>query len=115
MHVLHAADDPPTETLDRVVALLAGYDAVDDRWLDRLPALRMVVTHSAGYDMVDMEAAAARQLWVANLPHAATEEVAVHALTMALTLIRRLPTFDRDVRAGVWDSSTVHRLGCLPR
>jgi phosphoglycerate dehydrogenase-like enzyme len=102
VEVLSVADDPDVDSLSRVVALLTGYDPVDDGWLDRLPALRMVATHSAGFDMVDLHAARRRGLWVANIPGAATDEVAVHALAMVLSLIRRLPAFDRDVRAGRW-------------
>jgi len=109
--VLDVQDDPPAEALERVVALMAGYDRVDAELLDRLPGLRLVVTHSSGYDMVDLDAAAERGLWVSNLPSAATGEVAVHALAMALALVRRLPELDRDVRAGRWLADRQH----LPR
>ena len=108
---LDAADEPISSDLERVVALLIGYDPVGPEWLDRLPALRLIATHSAGYDMVDVEAVRARGLWLANLPAAATREVAVHALAMALALIRRLPAYDADVRQGRW----THPPGPLPR
>ncbi|NJC74072.1 C-terminal binding protein [Planosporangium thailandense] len=100
--VLDIADDPSPRDLERVVALLVGYDRIGPDWLDRLPALRLIATHSAGYDMVDVDAVRERGLWLANLPAAATDEVATHALTMALALVRRLPQYDRDVRQGRW-------------
>jgi len=84
------------------VALLVGYATVDAALLDRLPRLRILATLSAGYDMVDTEAALARGLWVCNLPDAATEDVAVHALASALSLIRHLPQADAVVRTGGW-------------
>ncbi|MFE9970878.1 C-terminal binding protein [Streptomyces hirsutus] len=85
------------------VALIVGYARVDTALLDRLPALRMIATMSAGYDMIDTAEAARRGLWVTNLPAAATEDVAVHAFACALSLIRRLPQADAVVRAGGWN------------
>jgi D-3-phosphoglycerate dehydrogenase len=88
----------------RVVALMVGYQHVGDDLFNRLPELRVVATHSAGYDMVDLDAARRHGLWVCNLPDGAAEEVAVHAFAMALAVLRRLPDFDQCVRAGRWDS-----------
>ncbi|MGH3450802.1 MAG: C-terminal binding protein [Haloechinothrix sp.] len=88
--------------LARVVALLVGYDKAGDDWFDQLPALRVVSTHSAGVDMVDVAAAHRRGLRVAHLAGGATSEVATHALAMALALIRRLPMLDTAVRRGRW-------------
>lgn len=85
--------------------LLIGYTRVDERLLSGLPRLRLVCTQSAGVDTVDLEAAAQRGIWVANVPGAASEEVASHALAMALSLLRGLPFLDRQVRAGGWDGT----------
>lgn len=90
-------------------ALLLGYAAVDRSLLARLPALRIIATQSVGHDMVDLEACRERGIWVSNVPGAATEEVAAHALAMTLALLRGLPQLDRDVRAGMWDG-TRHEL-----
>jgi phosphoglycerate dehydrogenase-like enzyme len=115
VEVLHLADDrtdaPTDDQLQRVVALLVGYGSVGAALLDRLPALRLVATHSAGVDMVDVAEVRARGLWLANLPDGATEEVASHAFAMALALVRRLPRFDQEVREGRWDSDA----SLLPR
>lgn len=103
IQVLDTVDEPGQPQLDNVVALLAGYDPVGSELFEQLPALRLVVTHSVGFDMVDVDAVRDRGLWLANLPGAATEEVASHALAMALSLTRRLLDFDREVRAGRWE------------
>ncbi|MFJ6559287.1 C-terminal binding protein [Streptomyces sp. NPDC091412] len=84
------------------VALIVGYACVDEALLDRLPRLRVLATMSAGYDMIDAAAARRRGLWVTNLPGTATEDVAVHALASALSLVRRLPQADAVVRGGGW-------------
>jgi phosphoglycerate dehydrogenase-like enzyme len=89
------------------VALLIGYARVDAALLAALPRLGIVATQSVGVDMVDLDAAARRGVWVSHVPGAATEEVAVHALAMGLALLRGLPLLDRAVRAGRWDSAAL--------
>ncbi|ANH38250.1 Glycerate dehydrogenase [Nocardioides dokdonensis FR1436] len=98
---------------DRVAALAAdasvlliGYSVVDAALLDRLPQLRLVCTQSAGVDTVDLAAAAARGVQVAHVPDGATDDVAGHALAMALALVRGLPFLDRQVREGQWDGTS---------
>jgi phosphoglycerate dehydrogenase-like enzyme len=100
-------DDPPRIHADAAgaAALLIGYTRVDAALLAGLPGLELVATQSVGFDMVDLDAARARGIWVSNVPGAATEEVAVHALAMGLGLLRGLPFYDRAVRAGRWDAA----------
>lgn len=83
-------------------AICLGLAQVSAAMLEAMPHLRIIATASAGIDMVDAEAARARAVWVANVGGASTDEVASHALAMALALVRHLPLLDRDVRAGVW-------------
>ncbi|MDQ3862199.1 MAG: C-terminal binding protein, partial [Actinomycetota bacterium] len=58
------------------------------------------------YDIVDIEAARERGVWVANVPDYGTEEVASHALSMVLCLLRHLPLYDRDVKTGHWHANS---------
>ncbi|MEO7131643.1 MAG: C-terminal binding protein [Dermatophilaceae bacterium] len=90
-------------------ALLLGYAGVDRALLGELRSLRLVATQSVGYEMVDVDACRERGIWVTNVPDAATEEVATHALAMTLALLRGLPLLARDVRSGRWDG-TLHEL-----
>jgi phosphoglycerate dehydrogenase-like enzyme len=83
-------------------ALLVSAATVDGELMAALPELRIVAAQSVGIDHVDVAAATARGIWVSNVPAAATEEVAVHAFAMGLSLLRGLPWFDRAVRAGRW-------------
>jgi len=89
-----------------VSALLTQYAKITARVMAELPELRMVGRYGVGYDIVDVEAARERGVWVANVPDYGTEEVAVHALSMALSLLRHLPLYDRDVKAGRWHSAS---------
>jgi phosphoglycerate dehydrogenase-like enzyme len=85
-----------------VSALLTQYAPITAKVLAELPELRMVGRYGVGYDLVDVGAARERGVWVANVPDYGTEEVAAHALSMALALLRHLPLYDRSVRDGRW-------------
>lgn len=99
------ADDP--ETIAREAAdadaLALGYARVDAALLARLPRLRVIATASMGVDMIDMDAATRQGVWVANVLGAATEEVATHALALALAACRGVVSYSRSVRDGAWD------------
>ena len=82
--------------------LLTQYAPIGARLFERCPEVRIVSRLGAGFDTVDTEAARAHGVWVANSPDYGVGEVATHALGMALALIRHLPFYDRDVRAGRW-------------
>jgi phosphoglycerate dehydrogenase-like enzyme len=96
--------------------LLTQYAPIGARVFDRLPEVRIVSRLGAGFDTVDTAAARSRGVWVANSPDYGVGEVATHALGMALALVRHLPAYDRDVRAGRWhytSAGTLRRPGEL--
>ncbi|MGE5616834.1 MAG: C-terminal binding protein [Bacillota bacterium] len=82
--------------------VLVQYAPINERVLDARPEIRIASRFGAGFDTIDTEAARRRGVWVANSPDYGVAEVATHALAMALSLVRHLPAFDRDVRARNW-------------
>lgn len=95
-------EDAVIETGKGCSAILLQYAPITGRVLDALPEVGLVARIGAGYDTVDTDACAKRGVWVANSPDYGVGEVATHALSMALSLIRHLPFYDRDVKAGTW-------------
>lgn len=96
-------------TADEVIAVGAGasalvvqWAAIDARVLDALPELRFVSRLGIGYDMIDVAAATARGVAVANMPDYCVEEVAAHTLALILAATRRVVGLDRAVRAHRW-------------
>jgi D-3-phosphoglycerate dehydrogenase len=86
-----------------VDAMLVQYAPITAEVLAALPQFRLVSRYGVGVDVVDTEAAAARGVWVCNVPDYGTTEVALHAVAMLLALVRNLAGHDRTVRAGQWD------------
>jgi D-3-phosphoglycerate dehydrogenase len=94
-------------------ALMVTTQAVGIAELERLPALRLVSRVGTGLDAIDLDAAAARGVWVANVGDYAVEEVATHVLALLLAAARRLPAqLQRGRRAGWPDAhpGTIRRL-----
>jgi D-3-phosphoglycerate dehydrogenase / 2-oxoglutarate reductase len=83
--------------------LINQYAPVTGEVLDGLPACRLVVRYGVGVDNVDVGAATARGVWVANVPDYGREEVADHAVALAMAFLRGVATLDRSVKAGRWD------------
>ena len=76
-----------------------------------LPALRIVLTPSVGFDHIDLDAIRRRGgVWACHVPDYCVEEMADSALAMALALMRGVVELDRTVRAGGWDAVAAGRL-----
>ena len=87
-----------------VVGLVAGPDfAVGRREVSALPGLRVVATPSTGFDHLDTAALAAAGVWATNVSGYCDDEVADHAIAMAIDLLRGVTLLDRSVRDGEWD------------
>lgn len=80
----------------------AGGTRVDDALMGRLPKLEIVANFGVGYDPVDVQAAARRNVMVTNTPDVLNDEVADLTLGLLLATVRRLPQADRFVREGRW-------------
>jgi D-3-phosphoglycerate dehydrogenase / 2-oxoglutarate reductase len=96
--------------------LINQYVPITAEALDALPRCRLVVRYGVGVDNVDVEAAAARGVWVANVPDYGRDEVADHTLALALAVLRGVVALDRSVREGTWDleaARPLRRLGTL--
>jgi D-3-phosphoglycerate dehydrogenase len=83
-------------------ALLVGDAPISAKVIAALEKCKIIVRAGAGYDAVDVEAAAKKKIAVCNVPGATTDEVADHTLALALSLARRIPQADQKVRQGAW-------------
>jgi D-3-phosphoglycerate dehydrogenase / 2-oxoglutarate reductase len=63
---------------------------------------RGIVRYGIGVDTIDLQAAAERGIAVARVSDYGTEAVAFSAVSMAMTLFRRLPQADAALRGGAW-------------
>jgi D-3-phosphoglycerate dehydrogenase len=85
-------------------AIILQYAPITARVLDGLPRCRVAVRYGVGVDTVDLTAATARGVIVANVPDYCMEEVSDHALAMSLALWRGVVFYDRAIRGGTWNA-----------
>lgn len=62
----------------------------------------VIIRYGVGWDNVDVAAADERGVSVCNVPDYGTTTVADHAVSLALTLLRRLHQFNEVISAGGW-------------
>ena len=87
--------------------LLPGYAEITREVIEGLPHLKVIALMSMGFDYVDVDAATERGIWVTNVPGAATEEVATHALAILLHAVRQLPFYLAAATPEDWNERAV--------
>jgi hydroxypyruvate reductase len=109
--LMNAAGKPPAEVfpaeqLSGITAMItAGGTPLGGAILDTLPSLRAIVCYGTGYDGVDIAAAAQRGIAVGHSPAANASAVADLAVTLMLTVTRRILPADEYVRSGNWSGA----------
>ncbi len=72
--------------------------------LEKLPKCKAAFRSGSGVDALPLEKARELGVMICNTPESISESVAEHAVALLFSLIRRVPMFDREVRAGRWES-----------
>ncbi|HEY1044249.1 MAG TPA: D-2-hydroxyacid dehydrogenase [Telluria sp.] len=108
----HTWTDYPSTAPGEVVARLRGATIcitnkvpVREADLAQLPDLKFIAIAATGTDNVDVEAARARGIEVANVRDYATGTVPEHCFMLILALRRNLLAYRADVEAGEWQRS----------
>src|SRR5215469_15487072 len=84
-------------------AVLTQYAEIGKRAIDSFKRCRIIARYGIGVDIVDVDAATAKNIVVTNVPNDwCMNEVADHAVALLLALARNLPTYERATRSGDW-------------
>lgn len=70
--------------------------------MDKLPALEVIASFGVGTDSIDLDAAKSRGIRVTNTPDVLNDAVAELAMSLMLSLCRRIVVADKHVRDGKW-------------
>lgn len=102
-------DRTPLDDTDEIVRRIADCDIVltnktpiTRAVLELCPAVRYIGVLATGFNVVDTQAAAERNIPVCNVPGYGTEAVAQFAIALLLEVCSRVGEHDRAVRAGQW-------------
>lgn len=89
-----------TEALEAEVMVPTLNNIMDAEVMTARPALRLIANYAVGYNNVDIEAARARGVMVANTPGVLTEATADLTIALLLGAARRVVEGDRLLRRG---------------
>jgi len=107
-------EDDVIESARDADAVVAQYAAVGARAIAAFTRCRVIARYGTGVDIVDVDAATRRGILVTNVPNDwCKNEVADHAMALLLATARKVSTYDRAVRAGVWrwqSGEPIHRM-----
>jgi len=90
-----------------VVIIQSLRKLLNARTIPQLRKCRGIIRAGIGYDSVDVAAATAAHILVANVPNYCVDEVAEHALALLLACGRNLGRQDRAIHAGIWQRELV--------
>ena len=108
VHRIHdSSSDEFSDVLARAHALIVrSATRVDSKMIAAAPELRAIGRAGVGVDNIDMAAATAAGVAVYNAPGGNTIAAAELTMALMLSVVRRVPSADRSVRAGRWDRAS---------
>ena len=102
-YVLCESDADFTESVLNAHALIVWHNIpIRAAGIQRLKHCRAIIRNGVGYDSVDLDAARAQKIPVCNVPDYGTEEVADHAMALALAHCRQLFPLDAEAKKLGW-------------
>ena len=93
-----------------VAVNIRAYAPFTDAVFAACPNLRLVSIWGVGTDPIDLASAARRGITVCNTPGANAIAVGEHAIALMLSVARKIPQIDRDMRAGEWPREMLGQL-----
>ncbi|GAA2522851.1 phosphoglycerate dehydrogenase [Rarobacter incanus] len=100
---------------DELIEALAGVHIIGirsktqltERVISSASSLAVIGAFCIGTNQIDLQAAANRGIAVFNAPFSNTRSVVEIAISNMISLVRRQPTFDKDMHAGIWNKSAI--------
>ena len=90
------------EVAQRCAAMINQYAKIGRETITQMKHCEVIARYGVGVDIVDVDTATEQGILVTNVQDYCTEEVADHAISLWLTLARKLPDYDRATHAGIW-------------
>ena len=109
---IHAGDDGRYSEADLakvrdVDAFVIGMEPVHEQILAAAPNLKIVQRLGVGYETLDLDAIAQRQIPACNIEGVNKEAVAEHTMTLLLALAKKLPEADRYTQQADWAGARI--------
>ena len=86
-----------------VDAILTNWAKVSTRVIESAIKCQVIVRYGIGLDNIDVKTATRLGITVVNVPTYCLEEVSDHAMALILSLARKIPRLDQEVKKRGWD------------
>lgn len=83
-------------------AIIQQYAKIPRKTIEQLNKCKVIARYGIGVDILDVEAAYENGMIVTNVADYCIDEVADHSISMAFTLIRSIPAYDKATHDGKW-------------
>ena len=97
-------DDVITVTKD-ADAIITQYSVISRKVIDQLNHCKIIIKYGIGINNIDCDAASERGIFVCNVPDYGIDEVSNHAITLMLSLARKLSIITKVLKNGDWGYS----------
>lgn len=83
-------------------AVIVQYANITKEIIAGMKHCKMIIKYGIGVNNIDSEAAAAKGIYVCNVPDYGVDEVSNHAIAMLMALAKKLPAVTRALKNGEW-------------
>ncbi len=90
------------EAAQDCAAIINQYARIGKATIDKMEKCEVIARYGVGVDIVDVDEASRRNILVTNVQDYCTEEVADHAISLWLTLARKLNDYNHATHKGQW-------------
>lgn len=84
--------------------VLTNKKAFSKATMEKLPKLKMLAVTATGYNIIDLDAAKERGIYVCNVPDYGTDSVAQHTFALILEFANQIGKHAASVANGEWES-----------
>lgn len=107
-HITTYSHSNPDEVAGRIAQaniVISNKVRIKAEAIKNSPQLKLIAVPATGLDHIDQQAAQQHNVGIRNVRGYGNDTVAEHAMMLILALMRQLPAYQRDVAAGLWQSS----------
>jgi len=83
--------------------------------VETLKNCKIIARQGIGFDNIDLVSTKEKGIAVTNVPDYCIDEVSDYAMSLMLSMLRHIPTYDRHVREGVWDINSIMTKSGFPQ
>lgn len=95
--------------------VISVYTIFDRKTLERMDKCKIIATQTIGVNTIDLDAATELGICITNVPDYCVDEVALHTVTLALSCVRKIATYDRISRDKIWKVDDIYKYGQIHR